>query len=169
MEFLPCHFYLFHKGDWIFFFIWGTAGNIYFNLYIIFISTSIVDRIFISTMPCGHLFIPPIFPTQLFISKKLHPSILMVPPPPPQTICNVKLVQCLYVFTLCLPCGYVKIVTVQNCKKGLFGSQQRTTLSDMFNKFWSQFAVLTSESTLRWNSVNIYCKYLGSNRRITKR
>ena len=40
---------------------------------IIFISTSFVDKIFISTMPCGHLFILPIFPTKIFISIKLQP------------------------------------------------------------------------------------------------
>ena len=44
---------------------------------IIFISTSFVDKIFISNMPnWGHLFISPIFPTKIFISKKLQP-----PPP----------------------------------------------------------------------------------------
>ena len=51
--------------------------------YIIFISNSFVDnKIFISTMPCGHLFISPIFPTNIFISKKNYkpPSILMVAP-----------------------------------------------------------------------------------------
>ena len=36
----------------------------------------------ISTMPCSHLFISPIFPTKIFIYKKIHPSIPMVPPPP---------------------------------------------------------------------------------------
>ena len=54
------------------------AGNIYFNINIILTSTSFVDKIFISTMPCGHLFIiSSIFSTKIFISKKLQP-----PPPP---------------------------------------------------------------------------------------
>ena len=51
------------------------AGDISFVIYIIFISNSVVDKIFISTMPCDHLFISPIFqniqnsliPQQIFI------------------------------------------------------------------------------------------------------
>ena len=45
----------------------------YFSIYIIFISTSFVDTIFIFTMLCDHLFISPLSP---FL------SIVMVPPPP---------------------------------------------------------------------------------------
>ena len=56
--------FLFHKGD----------GKLYF----------IHLRIgFISTMPCGHIFISLIFPTKIFISKELQPAsilILMVAP-----------------------------------------------------------------------------------------
>ena len=43
----------------------------YFNIYIVFISTSFVNTIFMSIMLCGHLFISPIFPTTIFISKYL--------------------------------------------------------------------------------------------------
>ena len=53
LEFLPDHFYLFHKGD----------GKLYF--YHLRVGC-------ISTMPCGHLFISSIFPTKIFISKKLQ-------------------------------------------------------------------------------------------------
>ena len=42
-----------------------------FIIYIILISNCFVDKTFIPNMPCGHLFISPIFPTEIFISEKL--------------------------------------------------------------------------------------------------
>ena len=42
--------------------------EIYIYLNNVFISTSFVDKIFISAMPCSYLFISPIFPTKSFIS-----------------------------------------------------------------------------------------------------
>ena len=55
-------------------FFYSGLGSIYFNIYIIFISNSFVDKIFISTMLCGHLF-RPISPS-LFFHKNIYP-----PPP----------------------------------------------------------------------------------------
>ena len=61
LEFLPGHFF-FHKAD----------GKLYF--FHLRIGC-------ISTMPCDHLFISPIFPQQyLFKKKSSPPSILMVAP-----------------------------------------------------------------------------------------
>ena len=42
------------------------------NIYIILILTIFVDKIFIFTMPYGHLFISPIFTTKILITKKLQ-------------------------------------------------------------------------------------------------
>ena len=64
LEFLPDHFYLFHKRD----------GKLSFF------------RIgCISTMPCGHLFISPIFPTKIFIKKKSSPPLIFLGWPPYET------------------------------------------------------------------------------------
>ena len=40
-----------------------------------------MDKIFISTMPCDHVFISPIFPTKIYIYKKRQA-------PPPPTHCS---------------------------------------------------------------------------------
>ena len=87
----PGHFYLFHKRfrlkalieiliESFHFFHLRIGCKYYFNIYIIFISTSCVCKICISTISCGHLFISPISPTKIFISKNSTPSIQMVAP-----------------------------------------------------------------------------------------
>ena len=52
VEFLPRPISLFDKGnEEDYYFHSRIGGHIYFNIYILFISTSSLDNIFISTMP----------------------------------------------------------------------------------------------------------------------
>ena len=56
----------------------------YFNIYIIFLSTAFLDKIFISTMPCGRLFMSPISQIYVFLYlKKLqvpqYSTVMLVP------------------------------------------------------------------------------------------
>ena len=68
LEFLPGHFILFHKGDWkLYFFSSQDRLEIYISIFISYISASVVDKIFIATMPCG-------------MPQPCPPSILTVAP-----------------------------------------------------------------------------------------
>ena len=55
-------FYFIKETGNLIFFTAGYAGNNYLDIYIIFISTSFVDKIFISTMPCGQDLFHPFHP-----------------------------------------------------------------------------------------------------------
>ena len=65
------------------FFTSGEGGKMYFNIYTIFISTSYVEKTFISTKPCGIYLFHPFF-SQKYLFQKTPapppPSILMVGP-----------------------------------------------------------------------------------------
>ena len=106
LEFLPGHFIYFTREMEIFisffFFFFFFFKSLKSQKFLIFISLHLGIGC-ISTMPCGHLFISPIFPHKIFISKKLQP-------PPPQISNGGSLM--ILVRTLGLSCTVVLFFTI---------------------------------------------------------
>ena len=84
-SFLPGHYI--SQRRWKALLFQNRICYIYFNNYARFIWTSVVNEIFISTLPCGHLSISPIFHTTKCLFKKTPP------PPTPGILMVAQLVE----------------------------------------------------------------------------